>query len=81
MDLTATAALSSCYYCGLINGRYPAEQDDGIKCGFAGFVQMLSMVQWNKEADSMDNIIEYIRTYGQNTFAQKPFNEVDSLVI
>ena len=29
----------------------------------------------------MDNIIEYIRTYGQNTFAQKPFNEVDSLVI
>ena len=29
----------------------------------------------------MDNIIEYIRTYGQNTFDQKPFNEVDSLVI
>ena len=29
----------------------------------------------------MDNIIEYIRTYGLNTFAQKPFNEVDSLVI
>lgn len=29
----------------------------------------------------MDNIIEYIRAYGQNTFAQKPFNEVDSLVL
>lgn len=29
----------------------------------------------------MDNIIEYIKTYGQNTFVQKPFNEVDSLVI
>ena len=29
----------------------------------------------------MENIIEYIKTYGEYTFAQKPFNEVDSLVI
>lgn len=29
----------------------------------------------------MENIIDYVKTYGQNSFAQKPFNEVDSLVL
>ena len=29
----------------------------------------------------MENIIEYVKTYGTNTLADKPFNEVDSLVL
>lgn len=29
----------------------------------------------------MENIIDYVKTYGRNSLAQKPFNEVDSLVL
>lgn len=29
----------------------------------------------------MENIIEYVKTYGVHTLAEKPFNEVDSLVL
>lgn len=40
-----------------------------------------SFIEREKKGGLMDNIIDYVKKYGNETFSEKPLNEVDSLVL